>query len=84
MGRLFDQIRQLVAEERYVVGLHASDRLEERRIMEWQAVAGLLEGGQLLAERPDGVCLTFESRFPTVLSSTACGRSCANPTWLNL
>ena len=50
MGALFDTIRQLVAEERYVVGQHASERLEERGIMEWQAVAGL-EAGQLLAER---------------------------------
>jgi Domain of unknown function (DUF4258) len=51
MGQLFDTIRQLVAEEKYVVGQHASERLEERGIMEWQAVAGL-EGGTLLAERP--------------------------------
>jgi len=40
MGRLFDTIRQLVAEEKYVVGQHASERLEERSIMEWQVVAG--------------------------------------------
>jgi len=26
MGRLFDTIRQLVAEEKYVVGQHASER----------------------------------------------------------
>jgi len=53
MGLLFDTIRQLVAEEKYVVGLHASERLEERGIMEWQAVAGL-QDGKLIAERPDG------------------------------
>lgn len=52
MGRLFDTIRQLVAEEKYVVGQHASERLEERGIMEWQVAAGL-EGGALIAERPD-------------------------------
>src|SRR5438045_9482986 len=52
MGQLFDTIRQLVAEEQYVVGQHASERLEERGIMEWQAVAGL-EDGELLAERED-------------------------------
>jgi hypothetical protein len=51
MGKLFDTIRQLVAEEKYVVGQHASERLEERGIMEWQAIAGL-EGGELIAERP--------------------------------
>lgn len=35
MGRLFETIRQLVGEEKYVVGQHASERLEERGIMEW-------------------------------------------------
>ena len=52
MGQLFDTIRQLVAEEKYVVGQHASERLEERGIMEWQAVVGL-DDGLLLVERPD-------------------------------
>jgi hypothetical protein len=52
MAQLFDQIRQLVAEERYVIGEHAAERLEERGIMEWQAVTGL-EDGELIAERPD-------------------------------
>jgi len=52
MGKLFDAIRQLVAEEKYVIGLHASERLEERGIMEWQAVVGLADG-ELLAERPN-------------------------------
>jgi len=54
MGRLFDTIRQLVAEDKYVVGQHASERLEERNIMEWQVVAGLKDG-VLIAERPDAV-----------------------------
>jgi hypothetical protein len=49
---LFDTIRRLVAEEKYLVGQHAAERLEERGIMEWQAVAGL-DDGVLLAERPD-------------------------------
>jgi hypothetical protein len=52
MAQLFDTIRQLVDEEKYVVGQHASERLEERGIMEWQVVAGL-EDGTLIAERPD-------------------------------
>lgn len=51
MCQLFETIRQLVAEEKYVVGQHASERLEERGIMEWQVVAGL-EDGELIAERP--------------------------------
>ena len=52
MGELFQTIRQLVANDQYVVGLHAAERLEERGIMEWQAVAGL-DDGELVMERPD-------------------------------
>jgi hypothetical protein len=52
MGHLFDTILKLVAEEKYVVGQHASERLEERGIMEWQVVTGL-EEGELIVERPD-------------------------------
>ena len=51
MSALFDTIRQLVAEEKYVVGQHASERLEERGIMEWQAVVGLADC-ELIAEWP--------------------------------
>jgi hypothetical protein len=51
MGKLFDTIRQLVANEAYLVGEHASERLEERGIMEWQAVGGL-EDSVLMAEHP--------------------------------
>lgn len=52
MESLFDKIRRLVAAERYLVGLHAAERLEERRLIEWQIVAGL-EGGVLHVERPN-------------------------------
>ena len=54
MGQLFRTIQKLVAEEKYVVGEHASERLEERGIMEWQVVAGLDES-ELIAERPDAI-----------------------------
>ena len=50
MGKLPQEICKLVGENRYVIGQHAAERLEERGIMEWQAVAGL-EDGELLAER---------------------------------
>jgi hypothetical protein len=50
MATLFETIKQLVAEEKYVVGQHASERLEERGIMEWQAVAALTDG-KLMAEQ---------------------------------
>jgi hypothetical protein len=52
MGQLFDTIRALVSQNRYLVGAHAAERLEERGIMEWQAVAGLADGS-LLVERPN-------------------------------
>ena len=52
MGRHFATIRRLVAEDKYIVGKHAAERLEERGIMEWQVVAALADG-ELLTERPD-------------------------------
>lgn len=51
MGSLFETIQQLVSNERYLVGLHASERLEERGFLEWQVVTGLLDG-KLIIERP--------------------------------
>jgi hypothetical protein len=52
MGKLFTKIKKLAKEEKYVIGQHASERLEERGIMEWQAVAGI-EDGKLILERPN-------------------------------
>ena len=52
MQPLFQTIRRLVAEGKYVIGFHASERLEERGIMEWQVVAGLPDA-KLIASRPD-------------------------------
>ncbi len=52
MGKLFNAIRQLVAAEEYIVGQHASERMEERGIMEWQVVEAL-DDGELIAERPN-------------------------------
>jgi hypothetical protein len=54
MPQLFDTIRRLVMEEKYVIGLHASERLEERGIMEWQVVVGM-DDGELIVERPDAI-----------------------------
>lgn len=51
MDPLFALIRQLVLEEKYVVGQHASERLEERGIMEWQVVDGFGDG-ELMISRP--------------------------------
>ena len=66
MATLFDTIRQLVAEEKYVVGEHAVQRLEDRGILEWQAVFGL-EEGKLIRERPDdkpNPVVEVEERLP--------------------
>lgn len=49
MGQLFETIRQLVVDGNYVVGQHASERLEERGLLEWQAVAGM-DDAELIAE----------------------------------
>ena len=51
MGQLFDTIRKLVTLDKYVVGKHAAERLEERGIMEWQVVAGM-DDGEMIVERP--------------------------------
>lgn len=52
MSQLFEKICRLVLEGKYVIGQHASERLEERGIMEWQVVAEL-ELSILLLEKPD-------------------------------
>ena len=76
MGQLLDTIRQLVAEEKYVIGQHASERLEERGIMEWQVVVGL-EDATLIVERSDATpnpavevreCLPDGTEFKAVWS----------------
>lgn len=51
MESLFATVKMLVDNDKYVVGQHAAERLEERGILEWQAVAGL-STGKLLVERP--------------------------------
>lgn len=54
MGKLADDIRRAVREERYGFGYHAQKRLRERRIMGWQVVQGM-DGAKLLTEREDGI-----------------------------
>ncbi len=44
MGRLLDTIRMLVADGHYVISEHASDRMIEREFLEWQVLAGTLDG----------------------------------------
>ena len=51
MGKLHKLICNLVANDSYIIGEHAAERLEERGLMDWQAVAGLNDGA-LLSERP--------------------------------
>lgn len=50
MGRLTDDIRSAVAEGRYVLSLHAAQRLRERRVVEWQIADGLRTAA-VLSER---------------------------------
>ncbi len=51
MGRLFDNIREAVRDDRFIVGWHADERCEEREVTDWQIVAGL-EQAELVRERP--------------------------------
>jgi hypothetical protein len=51
MGKLFEQIRSAVANDRFFVAWHADERCEERGITAWQLVAGL-EEAELVRERP--------------------------------
>ena len=51
MGALFNTVRRLVMHGRYLVGQHASERLEERLILEWQVVDGV-ENAVVIAENP--------------------------------
>lgn len=51
MGQLAETIRKLIQEERYLIGEHATERLSERSIMEWQAVDATI-CGDVVAERP--------------------------------
>jgi hypothetical protein len=51
MGRLFEQIKQAVREDRFLVGWHADERCEERSVTDWQIVSGL-EEAELVRERP--------------------------------
>ena len=50
MPSLFSEICSLIDRGSYVVGEHASERLLERGIMEWQVIAGMPDA-KLLAER---------------------------------
>jgi hypothetical protein len=52
MALLFELIQQLVSEDKYVVGEHAVEKLEERGILEWQVVAGLADV-RIYLEQPD-------------------------------
>jgi hypothetical protein len=54
VGRLFDTIRELVRQGRYLIGEHAAERLDERGVLEWQVVDGI-EAGRLVVERPDAL-----------------------------
>lgn len=65
-GELAALIKRLIAEDKYVIGQHAIERLDERGIMEWQVVAGA-EDGRLIIERPDASpnsAVEFEQLLP--------------------
>lgn len=51
MGKLLDQIRSAVRDDRFLVSWHADERFEERGVSAWQLIAGL-EDAALIRERP--------------------------------
>lgn len=51
MGKLYENIRKAVSEDRFVVSLHADERCEERGVTAWQLVSGL-DTSVLIRERP--------------------------------
>ena len=50
MGRLFEQIKRAVRQDRFLVAWHAAERCEERGVTDWQIVSGLREA-ELVRER---------------------------------
>lgn len=51
MGRLYDSIREAVAEDRFLVSWHGDERCEERGVSPWQLIADL-NSAELVDERP--------------------------------
>jgi hypothetical protein len=51
MGKLYDQVRKAVKEDRFIVSWHADEKCEERAVSDWQIVVGLA-GAKLVRERP--------------------------------
>ena len=51
METLSDVILGLMSSGKYIVGQHAVERLEERKIYEWQVIAGT-DDAELIAECP--------------------------------
>ena len=51
MGRLFEQVRDAVAADRWIVDHHADEMLRQRGIAEWQVLMGV-SAGRLIIERP--------------------------------
>jgi hypothetical protein len=54
MGKLFDNIRQAIHENRFILSNHADDRLRERKIKLWQIISEI-DNARLLGERPSDV-----------------------------
>jgi hypothetical protein len=51
LGKLLEQIRAAIRDDRYLVSWHADERAEERGVTAWQLVAGF-DQAVLVRERP--------------------------------
>jgi hypothetical protein len=51
MSRVYSKIREAVEADRVLIGWHADEQCEHRRVETWQIVAGMPDG-ELINERP--------------------------------
>ena len=78
MPELFQIIQGLVANGQYVIGQHASDRMEERGIIEWQVVDGFSDCVLLLERQQDKPfpSIEVEELLPEARKLRLSGRIC--------
>lgn len=66
MGKLAVEILAAIRDEHYVFSVHAAQRLRQRRIKDWQVIAGLNEA-TLIREKPNGLpnpTVEFDQMLP--------------------
>ena len=78
---LVDEIKQAVRDGRFLVSVHARERLAERRVRLWQVESGL-ESAAIVEIRPDdepNPSIVVEKRFPTRAGHGGLVLACCQP-----